>query len=265
MHGSGAVIRRRLYAEIRTSKLAIWSSRLAVFALPVLLLAVFLHRSGAIDYRAGLALLIAVLVLCWLAFALAVAAFVAIWNEGLKGLGSALLAAVLAAGVLAYPMFEILRGITLPAISDVSTDTADPPAFRAVAALRPAGANSADYAGGRSAELQRMYYPAVRTVEFDAEAGEIFDAALALVRQRGWRLAGSVAPAPDRDGSIEAVASTPLMGFREDVAIRVRRVRGMVRVDMRSASRYGQRDFGTNARRIESFLAQLAEARRRPK
>lgn len=259
------MIRRRLYAEIRTSRLAIWSARLAIFALPVLALAVALHRAGAIEYYAGLTLLVAVLLLALLAFTLAVASLVVIWNDGLKGLGAALLAAVLSAGVLAYPMFEIARGITLPAISDISTDMASPPAFRAVAALRPKGANPIAYPGGEAAEIQRKYYPAVRTAEFDAETDEMFGVVLALVQRRGWRLADSASPAANRDGHIEAVAATPLMGFREDVSIRVRKSGNMVRVDMRSASRFGQRDFGTNARRIESFLAELAEARRRPR
>jgi hypothetical protein len=265
MHGAGVVIRRRLYAEIRTSKLAVWSLRLAIFALPVLLLAVALHRTGAIDYRAGLTLLIAVLVLCAIALVLAATALVVIWNDGLKGLGSALLAAILSAAVLGYPAFEIARGIMMPAISDVSTDTVDPPRLHAAAALRARGANSVNYPGGETAELQRKYYPAVRTVEFDAEAEEIYAAVLALVQRNGWRLADNIPPAANRDGQIEAIASTPLMGFREDIAIRVRRAGTMVRVDMRSASRYGQRDFGTNARRIEALLAQLTEARRRPR
>lgn len=259
------MIRRRLYAEVRTSGLAIWSARLAIFALPVMLLAVLLHRFGAIEYHAALALLVAVLLLSFVAFGLAAAALVVIWNEGFKGLGSALLGAILSAAILAYPSFEILRGIMLPAISDVSTDTADPPGLRIVAALRPPSANSVNYPGGETAETQRRRYPAVRTLEFDAEAGEIFAAALSLVQRNGWRLVESIQPAANRDGHIEAVASTPLMGFREDIAIRVRRSGNMVRVDMRSASRYGSRDFGTNARRIEAFLAQLADMRRRPK
>lgn len=259
------MIRRRLYAEIRVSKLAVWSLRLAIFALPVLLLAVVLHRSGAIEYYAGLTLLVAVLILCGIAFMLSASALVVIWNEGLKGLGAALLAAALALAVLAYPMFEILRGITLPAISDVSTDTADPPRFHAIATLRPRSAKPVNYSGGANIEIQRMYYPAVRTMELDAEAAEVYASVLALVQRNGWRLADNIPPAANRDGQIEAIASTPLMGFREDIAIRVRRSGAMVRVDMRSASRYGSRDFGTNARRVESFLAQLAEVRRRPK
>lgn len=259
------MIRRRLYAEIRTSKLAVWSARLAIFALPVLLLAVLLHRSGAIEYHAAVALLLAVLLLSCLAFLFSTAAIVVIWNDGLKGLGSAFLGLALSVAILAYPSFEIIRGISLPAISDVTTDTADPPRLNAAAALRPRGANSVVYPGAAAADLQRRYYPAVRTAEFDAEAAEIFAAVLALVQRNGWKISATTTPANNRDGEIEAVATTRLMGFREDVAIRVRRAGPRVEVDMRSASRYRQRDFGTNARRIEAFLAQLADMRRRPK
>lgn len=259
------MIRRRLYAEIRTSKLAVWSFRLAVFVLPVLLLTVLLHRAGTIEYFAGVSLLIAVLAIALLALILAVAAIVVIWNDGLKGLGSALLGGLISAAVLGYPSFEIARGIALPAISDISTDAVSPPPFRAVAAQRPRGANPVLYSPEATAELQKQFYPAVRTVEFDAEPAEIYTAVLALVQRSGWRIAESTPPTNDRDGLVEATAATPLMGFREDVSIRIRRSGNMIRVDMRSASRFGKRDFGTNARRVEAFLALLSEARRRPR
>jgi uncharacterized protein (DUF1499 family) len=90
----------------------------------------------------------------------------------------------------------------------------------------------------------------------------MFKLLLALVQRNGWRLIDSVPPAPNRDGTIEAVATTAIMGFREDVSIRIRRAGSGVRVDMRSASRFGGRDFGSNARRIEFFFAQIADARR---
>jgi len=259
------VIRRRLYAEIRTSRLAVWSSRLAIFVLPVLLLAILMHRGGAIEYHAALALLFAVLFFALLALLLAAAAIVVIWNEGLKGLGSAMFAGALSAVILVYPAFEIIRGIALPAISDVSTDTTDAPRFHSIAVLRPRSANPVSYAGGEAVELQKKFYPAVRSLEFDVEAEEIYGVLLGLVQRSGWQLVDNIAPAANRDGYIEAIARTAIMGFREDISIRVRKAGNIVRVDMRSASRYGQRDFGTNARRIESFLTQLTDARRRPR
>lgn len=257
------MIRRRLYAEIRVSKLAVWSRRIAVFALPVFLLAILLHRVGAIEYYPALVLVFAVLAILAFAFLLSVAALVVIWNEGLKGLGSAMLALFLSAALLAYPAFELVRGLMLPPINDVTTDIADPPHFAAVAKLRPQNANSVQYPGGETAELQKAFYPAVRSAEFDAELSEIVSAVTALMRRRGWRNLDNVQSSENRDVNLEAVTMTAIMGFREDISIRIRRVGNMVRVDMRSASRYGSRDFGTNARRIESFLADLVEARRR--
>ena len=107
------MIRRRLYAEIRVSKLAVWSRRIAVFALPVFLLAILLHRLGAIEYYPALVLVFAVLAILTLSLLLAIAALVVIWNEGLKGLGSALFALFLSAALLAYPVFEVVRGVML--------------------------------------------------------------------------------------------------------------------------------------------------------
>jgi uncharacterized protein DUF1499 len=56
---------------------------------------------------------------------------------------------------------------------------------------------------------------------------------------------------PRRIGRIEAVARTPIMGFREDVSIRVTPDGDEgSRVDIRSASRYFESDLGSNAARI---------------
>ena len=47
------------------------------------------------------------------------------------------------------------------------------------------------------------------------------------------------------------------MGFRDDVALRVRPDGDGARIDVRSASRYGRHDFGTNAARIRSLLEDI--------
>lgn len=258
------MIRRRLYAEIRVSRLAVWSRRIAIFALPVVVIAVVLHRLGAIEYHVGYVLLAAGFAVALAALVLAVCAFVIIWNEGLKGLGSAFGAFLIAAVILAVPLFEAARSINLPAISDITTDISDPPRFNAIASSRPRGANSPAYPGNETAQLQRAAYPAVRSAEFDAEPDEMFNVVVGLVEQFGWRILDSVSPrGGERDGYVEAVALTAVMGFREDISIRIRKIGNMVRIDMRSASRYGARDFGSNARRIIAFMAQIGEARRR--
>ena len=78
-----------------------------------------------------------------------------------------------------------------------------------------------------------------------------YDAAVAVITKRKWRIVDARAPQPDRrDGRIEAVARTPILGFRDDVVVRVRPDPDGARIDIRSTSRYGRHDFGTNAARV---------------
>ena len=77
--------------------------------------------------------------------------------------------------------------------------------------------------------------------------------------QAGGEAAGIAGPGR-RDAIIEATARTPIMGFRDDVVIRVSATADGARVDMRSASRYGLYDFGANATRVRSLLEDLDDA-----
>jgi hypothetical protein len=258
------MIRRRLYSEVRVTWLATLSRRIAMFSIPAILLAIGLHRLGLVEYEVAYITLVAGLAVALLAVLLAIAAFVVIWNEGLRGLGRALTAFLIGLAVLAWPSVEFVRGAMLPAISDITTDPSDPPRFLAVASARPSGANPIAYSGEEASLRQRLAYPGVKPYDIDAGPDEVFNAALSLVEQRGWRILDSVTPrGGQREGRIEAVALTLIMGFREDIAIRVRTSGSGVRIDMRSASRYGSHDLGSNARRIERFLSDLIDARRR--
>ncbi|MND03152.1 hypothetical protein D3C83_228380 [compost metagenome] len=58
-------------------------------------------------------------------------------------------------------------------------------------------------------------------------------------------------------GRVEAIATTTLLRFKDDVVVRVRDAAGGSRVDVRSKSRVGVGDLGTNARRIRRFLSAL--------
>jgi uncharacterized protein (DUF1499 family) len=82
---------------------------------------------------------------------------------------------------------------------------------------------------------------------------EAFAAALALVEDRGWQ----VLSADPAESQIEAIATSILYRFEDEVAIRVTKTDTGSRVDMRSRSRLGQIDRGANARRIEAFLSDL--------
>lgn len=58
-------------------------------------------------------------------------------------------------------------------------------------------------------------------------------------------------------GYVQAVFTTPLMRYRDDVEFALEREQGRIRV--RSASRVGYGDMGLNRERIESIRAALAE------
>jgi uncharacterized protein (DUF1499 family) len=84
--------------------------------------------------------------------------------------------------------------------------------------------------------------------------------AAALRKQRSLLIIDERVPQPGRrDGRIEAVARTTIMGFRDDVVVRVRGTGDGTVVDIRSASRYGARDFGANARRVRALADAIEE------
>ena len=88
-----------------------------------------------------------------------------------------------------------------------------------------------------------------------------YDAAVEVINKRKWRIVDARAPqAGRRDGRIEAVARTPIFGFRDDVVVRVRPDPDGARIDIRSTSRYGRHDFGTNAARVSSLSEAIDEA-----
>ena len=135
-----------------------------------------------------------------------------------------------------------------PRIHDITTDTIDPPAFMAAAQQRGAGANSLDIDANTIAQ-QRAAYPDVKTLDSALSVDQAFDRALQVASDLGWEVYHQ-----DRDtGAIEAVATTRIMGFRDDVVIRVRDSAAGTQVDLRSVSRVGQGDMGANARRIRAF------------
>jgi len=83
----------------------------------------------------------------------------------------------------------------------------------------------------------------------------VFDAALDVARATGWEIREI---AKDR-GVIEAVATTRLFKFKDDVTITVAREGAAVAVNVRSKSRAGKSDLGANARRIRAFQAELVK------
>lgn len=250
---------RRPYFGEERSALAAWSGRLGIFALVVAALSAIVVRTGLLEIGPALATFAAALACAALAVLLALASGIPIWRQGKTGIGRAVLGFFLGAVLLAYPAYLGSRALKLPAINDITTNPSDPPRFAVLARLRPRG--SSDYPGAAAAALQREAYSVIEPLQVAATPQVAYEATLALVQKRKWRVVDALAPsAARRNGTIEAIAQTMLMGFRDDIAIRVSPAGGGAQIDMRSASRYGKHDFGANAARIVSFLSDLDDA-----
>lgn len=142
-------------------------------------------------------------------------------------------------------------------IHDITTDPANPPEFHDVIRIRERAQapNSLEYTEAVAAE-QRQAYPDISPLDLPIPPAEAFDRALAVVRARGWELVS----ADPSQGRIEATDTTFWFGFRDDVVIRVTSNGPGSRVDVRSVSRVGRGDAGTNARRIRAFLEAMRGA-----
>ncbi len=149
---------RRRISEQPTSRLAIWSRRVALFSLAATLIAVIVVRSGALEIVPALSTLAGALVLAILAILLAFGAAVSIWKDGVGGVGEAVTGLLIGLALTAYPAYLGVKAYRLPAIYDVTTDPIDPPKFEAIARLRPRDANPVTYAGLYTAEQQRVAY-----------------------------------------------------------------------------------------------------------
>ncbi len=161
---------------------------------------------------------------------------------------------IIGALVFGVPAYKLMQGRNLPPIHDITTDTADPPRFVAVLPLRKDAPNSAEYGGAKLAALQQQAYPDLAPAVLELSPRAAFDLALNVARASGWEI---VAAAPE-DNRIEATATTLLFGFKDDIVIRITPAGSGSRIDVRSVSRVGRSDLGTNAERIREFLRRLS-------
>lgn len=167
--------------------------------------------------------------------------------------GLALLALVVAAVTVYVPWSWQQQARSVPPIHDITTDQADPPEFVAIRSLRADAPNPVAYAGPETAAMQRQAYPDLETRHLAMPAAEAFAAAERAARDLGWTI---VAAVPEQ-GRLEASDTTFWFRFTDDIVVRVRPDGSGSRLDIRSTSRVGRSDVGTNAARIRRFLARL--------
>lgn len=251
---------RRLPTEEPTTRAGPLSRCTAVVSVFVSLFALMLVRDPRAETGPALAALASGLVLALLAIALAIFAFVRIWREGARGLGGAVAGLVLASLVLGYPAFVGIRSLRLPAIVDVTTDIENPPAFsRSTAAFAARDGRYPPDPGPEARAAQRATYLQVAPLTLDLDANAAFELARKAAVNRKWQIVEAVRPGGRvGNGRIEAVTRGLVLNLPSDITVRVRPRADGARIDVRSASRIGDRDFGANADTIRSYLDEVA-------
>jgi hypothetical protein len=234
---------------IRTSKWAIWARRFGSLALPLAIVPVIMHRERMITSSDFHVIEIVALGVAALALLLSLGAFARLWVTGDLGWGKAVTGLLLSLVVLTPAVLLFSQMLRYPAISDVTTDFSRPPglvtqteAALATRAWRPA---------------IEAAFPNARNRSYPIEAGQMYALISSLVQARGWELRARREPqTPLAEGQINSIATT-LLGWRDEVVIRVQGESSGSTIAMRSTALHAGPDFGENGRRIEEFLAAL--------
>lgn len=234
-------------------------SILALLGLVTAIVAVIMAAMAVTGYRSGDQHFVTAIQTFERAAYIAVAALavslIGLWRAHRlhRGLWPGLLGALLALPLVVFIANFEYAARAYPPINDISTDTEDPPTFWDVP-------NPVTYPGEHVAELQRQGYPDLKPLSLSLDADQGFELALAVARDMGWAIV-----AENRaDRQIEAVDTTWLFGFKDNVVIRLQDDGGRTRVDVRSHSRLGRIDRGANARRIQHYLRALAQRAQKP-
>jgi uncharacterized protein (DUF1499 family) len=143
------------------------------------------------------------------------------------------------------PLAALLLFACAPLINDVTTTPDAPPRFRSVIPDYPAG----------NAAIQRRAYPELKPAGRAEPPGKAYAAALAAARRMPrWDIIVQDA----RAFLIQAVVTTGVLRFKDDVVIEVRAEGAGSSVHVRSRSRAGKGDLGANASRIRAYIAELS-------
>lgn len=234
---------------IRTSKWAIWARRFGSFAVPVIVISVWMHRSQALASETFLSVIGLAAILAVLALISGIVAYVRLWQSGDRGWGRATVGIFLGLLCLSPLAYGASLALRYPLTNDVSTDTARPLQL----VVKSSDASSRQLSG----EEISSAFPDVYTRTYQTGTQEVFERVASLIEARQWQVRVRKAPgSASPEGQFNIIAST-LLGFRDEIVVRLSPVGEGSIVDMRSTSLVGEHDLGRNGTRIEAFLRDL--------
>ncbi|WP_455474458.1 DUF1499 domain-containing protein [Bartonella sp. B30(2025)] len=239
-----------------TSRAAVWSPRFGGLAFFILLFSVLLQRFSIIYVTDFMILITISACLVVISLFLSVKALYSLWVYGARG-GIKALRGIIYSLITATPLVLFFwLWFTLPAIYDVSTDTQVPPPF--FRNIRPNNALSLNNTLIEQTALQMSEWPEMSGRRYDGSPDRIRESIMNVLAAYGWPVLAEREFKDEEDSLyIETIAKTFYLGFISDIIIRLTNEGDTTFVDMRSASRYMPRDFGTNAAFIINFMNAL--------
>lgn len=156
------------------------------------------------------------------------------------------------------PWIHIQEFKKYPTIADATSSFTAPPQFVALVPIREKSAdNPLAYRSAEAAALQVTYFPELQGITASQTKAELVHAVKEVLLTMGMEIIDVSAA----DGRVEATDTTFWFGFKDDVVVRVsEQADGLMLIDARSASRVGKQDGGVNAKRLQRFFKNLADA-----
>jgi uncharacterized protein (DUF1499 family) len=234
---------------------------IAILSVLAAILSGFGHRLGWWHFTTGFS------ILRWAAIGALASIALSLWGvfrtrpqQERRGFWQALFSLAISLTVVSTLLYWLLTARSVPPIHDITTDTENPPTFSALLPLRADAPNSSHYGGPTVAAQQQKAYPDVKPLYLSLNTKRTLDEALSVAQNLGWDVI-TIESSKAEKGKIrlEATDTTLWFGFIDDIVVRITPFDSGSRIDVRSVSRVGRSDVGTNARRIRTFLTALKE------
>jgi uncharacterized protein (DUF1499 family) len=231
---------------IHTSTWAVWAARFARPVVPLVLLAVLLHFIEYLSSEVFVASIVVAILLSLLSMTCALIGYVRMWYNGDAGWRTAAFGLVLGLASIGFLAVFAYLDNAHPRTTDVTTASFEIPLApnRDGQATSATLANDAQYQGA----ISRQYQTSIQT---------FLEALDRTAAQFGLKPNGERAISPSE--TIKFYVAKTWLGFKDDVSIYFRETENLVIVEMRSSSRFGESDLGTNAKRIAEVLAAIDE------
>jgi len=231
---------------VKTSRWALWARRLGGFAIPLAIIPVFMHRAAAIPSDTFLLLIAVAAAFAGLAVFGALIAIFRLWRTGDEGWGHAITGCALGLLCLAPIAYFAIDYQRYPPIIDISTNPVRPLSL----------VEAPDRDDAARAEVLAAF-PNTVSRDYRLTANETFRLVEDLVADKGWAVVRRQPPQLEiAEGQINAI-DVSLLGWRDEVAIRISGDFLDAEVEMRSAALADMPDFGRNGKRVEDFLLEL--------